>query len=180
MLVVGVFGLVAGLLFAVYPPFQTVVMNQAQSVKEKVTGFLPDALSPIRPASVKASIQLKKHPGAHAFDVVTNTHWAAKWNPKRRPVLEIDLGKTVALRKLIITSGAKEGFANFHRPSRLHLAYSNDRNESILVQDSPDPQEIDVRAGLAVKSLTIEVLNVHQAGDASALAVTEIELFGVG
>ncbi|SDI18755.1 hypothetical protein SAMN05192558_101237 [Actinokineospora alba] len=170
----------SGVLFGVYPPFRTYVMSQVQSLRNTVTEALPSPDSPVRPAVTEANGALDTHQATSAFDLATNTYWAAPWATGDRPKLTIDLGKTVALRKLIITAGGGADFATHHRPARLHLAYSNERNESVAVQDTPQPQEIELQAGLGAKTLTIEVLDVHQAAGASAVAITEIELFGIG
>ncbi|MEC3981863.1 discoidin domain-containing protein [Amycolatopsis sp. H20-H5] len=172
--------ILSGMLFGFYPPFRTYVLSQAQSIKEAVVNVLPSPESAVRPASVVAAAALPEHPAKAAFDLATNTYWAAPWATGTPPKLTVDLGKTVALRKLIITAGAGAAFTSNHRPARLLLTYSNERSESIAVPDSPKPQEIELKDGLGVRTLTVEVLEVHQGTDASAVAITEIEFFGVG
>lgn len=172
--------ILGGVLFAVHPPFRTFVVSKVQAAKEAVVRLLPSPESPTRPAAVEASAAQAEHPVRHAFDIATNTYWAAAWPGEGRPKVRVDLGKHVALRKVIITAGVSNDFDGYLRPARLHLTYSNERSESIIVQDTPEPQEIALQAGLGVNTLTIEVLDVHQAAKVSEVAITEIEFFGVG
>lgn len=178
--VVTILGLAFAGIVAVYPPARQFVVSNAQAIKNTVVGWLPSPDSPIRPAAVTATVESAGHGGGMAFDIATNTYWAATWDPHARPKLTVNLGSTTVLTKVIVTSGAAERYASYHRPLRLFFTYSNGRNEGISLADKPEVQTYELNAGVGVESLTIEILDVAVAEKATELAITEIELFGVG
>jgi hypothetical protein len=179
-IVVAIFTIIAGILFAAYPPFRDAVTNRFQQVKEKVANALPSPDSPIRPVKVTASAQVPEHAAAAAFDVADNTHWAAPWRSDARASVDLDLGKKVALRRVIVTVGIKNDFAAAHRPALLQFAYDNGKFDTLVLKDEPAPQEFALENGLGVGKLHVEVLNVNLSQNSSDVALTELELFGVG
>ena len=156
------------------------VVERVQALKDTVTGAVEETFDPVRPVSVTASAQTRGHAGKAAFDRFTDTYWAAPWHPDKEPVLTIDLGKPTTLVKMIVTSGAKDEFAAKHRPSLVVLSYSNEKSDTVLVRDTPEPQEFALPGGLGAQRVRIQVLDVYPAEGATDVALTEIELFAAG
>jgi hypothetical protein len=174
-----VFGVVAG----VYPPLRTAVVNEATGVKTWATNLVSGAaLGPVHPTAVRpTTTQLKGHPATAAFDGFANTYWLAPWTPNgAQPSVTIDLGKPTALAKVVVTSGASDNFVAHDRPSIVVFAYSNEKSDTVTLQDTKQPQEITLRNGLAARLVHIQILQVYQAPSASDVGVTEFQFFGAG
>nr|WP_198151196.1 discoidin domain-containing protein [Kibdelosporangium sp. MJ126-NF4] len=178
--VLSVLVLVFGLLAAFYPPVRTFVVNEFQALKAKISTLADSALAPIRPATTEATAQTVGHPAQAAFDTFKNTYWAAPWSENQLPVLTVQLAQPVALRTAIVTSGAAGEYTAHGRPSSLKLAYSNEKFTIVSLKDSPQPQQVELSDGLGVTSVQISVLAVYGTQPAVDVAVTEIELFGIG
>jgi F5/8 type C domain-containing protein/zinc ribbon protein len=172
--------LVFSLLAGFYPPLRTTVTDWFQAAKDKMTNAAEQTFDPVRPVSVKASAETKGHPGKAAVDQFTNTYWAAPWDRDHGPVLTLDLGKPTTVVKLIVTSGAKNEFAAKHRPSIVVLSYSNEKSDTVLVRDTPEPQEFTLPGGIGASQVRIQVLDVYPAEGATEVALTELELFAIG
>lgn len=176
-IVVVAFGLVAG----IYPPLRTAVVNEANGVKTWATNLISGAaLGPVHPTAVHpTATQLPGHPAGAAFDGFANTYWLAPWTPNgTQPSVTVDLGRTTALAKVVITSGASDNFVGHDRPSIVVFAYSNEKSDTVTLKDSKDPQEITLRNGLAAELVHIQILQVYQAPNATDVAVTEFQFFG--
>jgi hypothetical protein len=163
-----------------YPPLRSYVVQQASTAKQKIRGLADSALAPVRPATVQGSKSAAGHPPKAAFDTYTNTAWMAAWNEKSPPTLTVQLDHAVALRKLIVSNGDPKNFAGTIRPATVELSYSNEKSELITLGDSPEPQQIALHDAIGVDKFTITVVTVYPAQDARDLAVSEIELFGIG
>ncbi|MCS7477120.1 discoidin domain-containing protein [Umezawaea endophytica] len=175
--------LVCGLVVGVYPPLRTFVLDKARGVGTAATAVLGTALSPVRPTSVAPTdTELEGHPAKAAFDQFKNTYWAARWDRTGgvQPAVAVDLGKVTALAKVIVTSGASDGFVAHNRPSILLFAYSNEKSDTVTLTDTPEPQEISLANGLAAKVVRVQVLQVFESEGAQDVALTEVEFFGVG
>ncbi|WP_410586164.1 NADase-type glycan-binding domain-containing protein [Amycolatopsis sp. lyj-23] len=173
------FGLLAGL----YPPLRTYVVRQADHLKSWATGLAGDAtVSPVRPTAVQGTdTQLPGHPATAAFDGFTNTYWAAPWAANGKPPqVTVDLGKPTALAKVVITGGASDDFVGHDRPSIIVFSYSNEKSDTLTLQDSKSPQTFTLRNGLAAKLVQVQVLQVKESPGAKDVAVTEFQFFGVG
>ncbi|MEV8374606.1 zinc ribbon domain-containing protein [Kribbella sp. NPDC056861] len=177
---VGVLILVFGLLAGFYPPLRTVVTQQIGNLKQKVAGVADTALTPIRPASVQGAGTTADHPAKAAFDTFTNTSWTAVWNAKKVPTATVQLDRPVALRKVIVSNGDRKTFAAQLRPASLMFKYSNEKFDLVQLADTPEPQEIALRNAVGVSNITVTIVNVFPAQDAKTVALSEIELFGIG
>lgn len=178
-IVVLAFGLLAGL----YPPLRTYVVKQADNVKSWATGLVSDAtVSPVRPTAVQGTdTQLPGHPANAAFDGFINTYWAAPWVPNGKPPqVTIDLGKPTALAKVVITGGASDDFVGHDRPSIIVFSYSNEKSDTVTLQDSKSPQTFTLRNGLAAKLVQVQILQVKESPGGKDVAVTEFQFFSVG
>jgi hypothetical protein len=81
----------------------------------------------------------------------------------------------------VITSGATDNFLAHDRPSIIVFAYSNEKSDTVTLQDTKDPQTIVLRNGLAAKVVHIQILDVYQAANnAPDVAVNEFQFFGAG
>ncbi|GAB1513174.1 zinc ribbon domain-containing protein [Actinophytocola sp. KF-1] len=172
--------LVFSLLAGVYPPLRTTVVDWFQAARDKVTNAAEQTFNPVRPVAVTASAESPGHPGKAAVDQFTDTYWAAPWSRERGPLLTLDLGKPTTVVKLIVTSGAKNEFAARHRPSLVVLSYSNEKSDTVLVRDTPEPQEFTLSNGIGAREVRVQVLDVYPAEGATEVALTELELFAIG
>jgi hypothetical protein len=177
---VGAMLLVFGLLAGFYPPIRTLVVQQAGNVKQKISGLAETALTPIRPVSVQGPKVNADHPAKAAFDTFANTSWIAAWNEKKAPVLTVQLDHAVALRQVIVTNGDAKNFAASIRPSTLLFKYSNEKSDIIQLADRPGPQKFPLAHAVGVSQFTVSVINVYPAQDAKNVALSELELFGLG
>jgi hypothetical protein len=170
-----VFGLLAGL----YPPLRTVVNERVQALRDSVVKAAEKTFDPVRPVSVTASAESAEHPGKAAVDQFTDTYWSAPWSRGGQPVLTLDLGKPTTLVKLIVTNGAKNEFAARSRPSIIVLSYSNEKSDTLLLKDKPEPQEFTLTGGIGAQQVRVQVLDVYPAEGTTEAALTELELFAV-
>ncbi|GAA3553240.1 NADase-type glycan-binding domain-containing protein [Kribbella ginsengisoli] len=177
---IGVLILGFGLLAGFYPPARTLVTQQVGNVKQKIRGVADTALTPIRPVSVQGPRGSTGHPPKAAFDTFKNTSWITAWNEKSPPRLTVQLDHPVALRKVIVSTGDSTDYAGHIRPALLEFAYSNEKSDLVQLKDTPGPQQVALRNAVGVSSITVKVLNVYPAPDVKTLALTEIELFGIG
>lgn len=176
----GVIILTAGAVIGLYPPARTWMVDQVSAVKNKVMGAADTALSPVHATSVKANVGVKNHGGALAFDEFKNTYWLAPWSDVKHPILTVKLEHKVALKKLIIINGASGAFIKYDRPQAFHVAYSNEKSETVVLKDTTQQQEISLSSGILVDEIQIEVTAVFPAQGAKDMALTEIEMFGIG
>ena len=175
--------LLCGVVTAAYPPLRTFVVNKISDVKTDVSNALGGAvLNPVHPAAVRpTTTQTSAHPAKAAFDGFKNTYWTAPWSPQaKQPSVTVDLGKATVLGKVIVTSGASDDFVGHDRPSILLFTYSNEKSDTVTLQDTPDPQEISLRNGLAAQVVDVQVVQVFETKEAKDVAITEIEFFGAG
>jgi hypothetical protein len=179
-LTLAVLGTLAALLYGAYPPFRTDVNDKVLSIKHKFFGLAEKTLSPIHQSSVTASAQVRHHPGALAVDEFKNTYWAAPYSITHQPSLTLRFSKTVILKEAIITSGASDDFLKYDRPEILHFVYSNQESDTFNISDTSKQQKIVLGHGVGVKSVQIQVIGVYEAQNSNDVAITEIELFGLG
>ena len=181
--VVALVVMAGGFLYGLYPPFRGFVNDNVVAAKQQVFGLASSVLSPVHPSSVSADEQVAGHPGQLAADEFSNTYWLAPWNgsqSKQVPTLTLGLANTTILRKMIITIGAAGNYTSQDRPSIVELSYSNHENEFVTLQDTAKPQQFTLTHGTGVTSVQLKVLQVFPAQGSSDVAITEIELFGVG
>jgi hypothetical protein len=177
---IGVMMLAFAALAGFYPPVRTLVTQQVGNVKHKIEGVAETALTPVRPVSVKGPQVSADHPSKAAFDTFANTSWIALWDRNKEPALTVQLDHPVALRKVIVTNGDSKNFAASIRPATLVFKYSNEKSDIVQLTDQPKPQEVTLTHAVGVSSFTVTVINIYPAQDAKALALSEIELFGLG
>ncbi|WBQ06501.1 discoidin domain-containing protein [Kribbella sp. CA-293567] len=177
---VSVLVLVFGLLAGFYPPVRTMVVQQVGNLKQKVRGVAETALAPVRPIAVDGPKSATGHPPKAAFDTFKNTSWIATWSAQNSPTLTVRLDHPVALRKVIVSNGDAKNFAGTMRPAVLEFRYSNEKSDLVRLTDTPGPQQLSLRNGVGVSSFTVKVINVYPVQGAKTLALSEIELFGIG
>ncbi len=169
------FGLLAGF----YPPLRTYVTDKFDALRKEVSGVVEQTMDPARPVSVTASLESPEHAAKLAFDQFANTYWAAPFDRNTPPSITADLGGTTALTRVIVTSGAADAFATLHRPSIIVLSYSNEKSDTFVLKDIPEPQEVKLVNGLGAQTVRIQVLDVFVAEGAVDVAVAELEFFAV-
>lgn len=172
--------LVGGAIYGVYPPFRTAVNSRVDAVKQKIVGVADQQLVPEHPVTVTAGGASAKHAGKLAVDEFKNTYWLTPWSANKKPTLTLTFKGHIVLKKMIIMIGASDGFVAHDRPSVLHMVFSNQESDDILLHDTSDQQQFAIRSATGVTSVQIQISDVFQAPKASDVAITEIELFGIG
>jgi hypothetical protein len=178
-IVVGIAVVIAGAAYLVLPPVHNAVNSRFTNAKNHVEQFAHPSYVPVRPVSVKASLQKAGHPGRLAVDLFTNTYWLAPWNPAHEPTLTLKFSHKVILREIILHSGASGNYVGHGRPDALHLVFSNGNSDTIRPQDTSSPQTLHVSHAIGVTSVEIQVAGVYQGNSGSDVAITEIELFAL-
>jgi hypothetical protein len=179
-LVLGALILVAGLVYGSYPPFRNLINSKLSSVKSKVTNSINVHYVPIHAVKVSANLQVHRHPGKLAVDSFTNTYWLAPFSYTDYPTLTLTFQHPVTLTRMIIYSGASGNPLADSRPSLLVLLFSNDESYTILPQDTPKAQTLNIHNAVEIKSVKIEVEGTYRGSSSSDVAIGDIELFGIG
>jgi hypothetical protein len=86
----------------------------------------------------------------------------------------------VTLTRMIIYSGASGNYLADSRPSLLVLLFSNDESYTILPQDTPKSQTLNIHNAVEIKSIKIEVEGTYPGNHSADVAISDIELFGIG
>ncbi|MGH3912937.1 MAG: NADase-type glycan-binding domain-containing protein [Pseudonocardiaceae bacterium] len=177
-LLVGV--LILGLLYAFIPPMQGLVNASVLGIKDRVEALFVRNYVPVRPTSFTATAEVADHPAALAVDLTTNTYWAAP-DAAAEPTLVLGFDRPTQLVRAIIRVGVAEDFQALGRPETLHLVYSADGTtigtSDVVLQDTPEPQEVTFGGGDGATSVEIHVVSVYRSVQSPAVALSEIELF---
>lgn len=179
-LVAGALILVAGLVYGAYPPFRNMINSKVASFKSKVTNSINVHYVPIHPVTVSASAQAHGHPGELAVDSFSNTYWLAPFSLTDFPTLNLTFSHPVTLTRMIIFSGASGNYLADSRPSLLVLLYSNDESFTLTPQDTPKSQTLNIHNAVEIKSVKIEVEGTFPGNHSADVAISDIELFGIG
>jgi hypothetical protein len=164
-----------GLVYAVYPPFRSTVIDNMRALYRKVA---PN-LEPIRPITVSSPTALPGHEPAMLSDTYNNTYWMAQLGPANRPRIVFRFSESYLLRSLIVHSGSSDAFADDGRPSILRLTYNTGRTENVLPQDSSRAQTIDLKNTTLITSVTVEVIDVYSGAKRQTVAISELEFFAL-
>ena len=179
--VVGVGLLVGGVLYGVYPPLRNGVNHWVGRVKADITNDIGSNLSPIHPVNVSANTSAPGTAAMNTSDENLNTYWLASWSSSAEPTLTLDFAHRVTLERMILHSGAGGGgFVQHGRPASLLLKFSNGETQIITPQDTGQQQIFDISHAVAVSSVQITVSGINPGTSGSDVAITEIELFGIG
>jgi hypothetical protein len=178
-LLVAVVVLVGGLVYAAYPPFRTMVNSQVTSLKNKVTNKVDTAFVPVHAVKITPSGQDPGHPGTAAVDEVLSTYWLTPAPQGQNPSLMLTFDHPETLKRMIVHSGAPDGYTDHGRPALLLLLFSNQESDTINLQDTAKPQTVDVSHALQVSSVRIEVAGTFPGGTPPDVAISEIELFAL-
>jgi hypothetical protein len=178
-LVIAVIVLAAGVLYGAYPPFRTEVNNQVAAVKDKVTSKVNQVYVPVHAVKIDTNAQDPGHPAAAAFDEALNTYWLAPAAPGQNPTVTLTFGHPVTLERMIVHSGASDGYTAHGRPSLLLLVFSNQESDTINLQDTAKQQTVTITHALQVSSMQIQVAESYAGGTPPDMAIAEIELFAL-
>lgn len=172
--------LVLGVIYGAYAPFRSAVNGEVGALKNKVVGVADQQLVPEHPIAVTANLAEPNHPAKMAADEFKNTYWLAPWSANNEPTLTLTFTGHVILKKMIIISGASDSFTAHDRPSVLRMEYSNQASDDITLSDTSKQQQFNLTHANAISNVQIQIADVFGAQGASDVAVTEIELFGIG
>lgn len=178
-IVVGIIVLLAGILYASYPPFRTEINNKVTGVKQDVAQKVQQTFVPVHAVRVTASTQDKGHPGTAAVDEVLSTYWQAPAGTAQFPSLTLTFQHPETLERVIIHSGVSTDYTGHGRPSQVVLIYSNQETDSLDLADTVKPQTLNVNHALRVTSVRIEVASTYSGGKPLDVAISEIELFAL-
>jgi hypothetical protein len=136
------------------------------------------ATETIQPYAQSASASLARHPAKLAFDDITNTFWAAPWNPKDKPYLTIQYRKAQDLVAVVVHPGAQEGdnAAKFLRPAELTIRYDSGRTDVVELASDGDVITADLKNATSFKTARITVTKVYEVKGLDNVAISEIEL----
>lgn len=171
---------VAGVIYGVYPPFRSAINGEVGAIKNKIVGVADQQLVPEHPIAVTANLASPNHPAKMAADEFKNTYWLAPWSANNQPTLTLTFNSHVVIKKMIILIGASDSFTAHDRPSVLHMVYSNQESDDITLKDTSNQQQFNLRNANGVSNVQIQISDVFAAQGASDVAITEIELFGIG
>ncbi|MFI7680254.1 NADase-type glycan-binding domain-containing protein [Actinophytocola sp. NPDC049390] len=167
-------GLTLGLVYAVYPPFRAVVIDNARAVYRKIV----PTMDPVRPASLTSVHALPGHDSRLLIDTYDDTYWAAEL-AGNRPKITVRFDESHLLRSIIIHSGAADEFTENGRPSILRLTYSTGKSENVLPLDTRGEQTLALSNATLVTSVTIEVVDVYSGTERRTVAISELEFFAL-
>jgi hypothetical protein len=176
--VVAVTILLGGLVYGVYPPFRNAVNGRYESIKTSITHAIGDDLSPIHAVSVTASSTAPGSSPLYAADENLDTYWLAPWSDSSQPVLTFKFSRHVTLLRMILHSGAYNDFIQIGRPASLLLSYSNDETQTLIPQDTSQPQTLDISHADLITSVQVQITSINPGASGSDVAITEIEWFG--
>jgi len=177
-LLVGV--LILALLYAVIPSMRSLVNGAVLGIKDRVEALFVPQYAPVRPTSFSATAEIPDHPPELAFDLITNTFWAAP-NAAAEPTLVVGFDRPTRLVRAIVRVGGGEDFQAFGRPETLHLVYSAGGTtigtSDVVLNDTPEAQEVMFSGGDGATSVEIHVVSVYRSVQSPGVALSEIELF---
>ncbi|MBV9445475.1 MAG: hypothetical protein JO345_06215 [Streptosporangiaceae bacterium] len=166
------------ILYGSYGPFRYLIDSRVDSAKNKVTGAIDIHYVPVHAVAVSANLQDKRNPGYDAVDGYLNTYWLASYSTADYPTLTLTFGAPVTLGRMIIYSGASGDYLAHGRPSLLVLVFSNDKSDTLIPQDTPKEQVLDIRYAAQVTSVKIQLEGTYPGTDRPAdVAISDIELF---
>jgi hypothetical protein len=175
----GLVVILAGVVYGSYPPFRSFINDKVSSGKSAISKKVDTHFVPERPVTVKANLQSKGHPAAHATDTFTNTYWSAPFSYTNYPTLTFTFSHRITLERMIINLGASD-FAAHGRPSLLVLVFSNQESATLTPIDTPKAQTLNISHAIAVTSVRIQVEGVRPGTAGSDMAISNMELFGIG
>jgi hypothetical protein len=181
-IVVAVIVVIAGVIYGAYPPFRTKVNSLVTSEKTKVAGIVDQHFVPIHPLKCTDNGHDAAHPASLACDGFFNNYWLAHWQPAPEPSITMTFAHPVTLKKMILYNGAFGHYVANGRPSSLHLVFSNQESFTITPEDTPQPQTFSIGNAVLIKSVEIQITSTYQGqgNGASNVAISQIELFGIG
>jgi hypothetical protein len=171
--------LIGGLLYGILPPFRGWVNQQYVTVKHKVEAMIFPQYLPVSPikGDFKCPVELPPSNGcAQVTDGFSNTFWAAP-RPGPEPVVVLQFGRSVDLKRIIVRNGAGDDFQGNHRARKLHLVFSTGKTADVNLVDNPDPNQYEVDNGEGASSVEVHVVELFESVKGSNLAIAEIELF---
>jgi hypothetical protein len=175
--------LVLGLLYVVVAPLRDGINRVLETpvtwVKTTVTGWweaLTDDYVDQAPVRRRGSAALPRHPAKAAFDGNTETFWAARWTPAKRPSLTVGFDHSVTLSYVVVHAGAAgESADKFLQPAVLRFTYGSGNFETHELEFSGDPQDVKLTDATTFRKLTITVMRVHPREGVRNVAIKEIE-----
>ena len=168
--------LLAAIVYAVVPPFRSTVNTNAVNLKNRVVGLFVTQYTPVHPDKVTADVQDPSHTADLVDDNTIGTYWAAPENGPE-PTLVLTFAKPVDLARAIVRSGIGADFQSADRPQTLHLVFSTGKTYDIHLNDTPDPQTVDIGDSAGATSVEVHVTSVYHSLHGSEVAIDEIELF---
>jgi hypothetical protein len=177
--VIAIVLLLGGIVYGAYTPFRTWTNGQVIGAKNKITNLINPKYDPVHPNGVRASGEIKGHPGVNASDTFKNTFWGAHIPAATQPKLSLVLAfaSKVDVDRALITSGNSANFSSTNRPRKIHIVYDTGATFDVELKDSPEPQEIKLGNGHGIRKMEIHFDTYYEAVRSNDVAITEIELF---
>lgn len=166
------------ILYGSYGPFRYLIDSRVDAARAKITGAIDIHYVPVHAVSVSANLQDHGNPGGDAVDAYLSTCWRAPYSTADYPTLTLTFGTPVTLGRMILYSGASGDYLAHGRPSLLVLVFSNDKSATLVPQDTPKQQVLNITNAVQVTSVKIEVAGTYPGtGRPADVAISDIELF---
>ncbi|MFD4636425.1 hypothetical protein ACFWN2_03860 [Lentzea sp. NPDC058436] len=167
-------GLLLTLVYALYPPFRTTIIDNTRALYRKVV----PTLDPVRPSTVSSLTALPDHDPKLLVDTYNDTYWMSELGGGK-PKITVRFDESFLLRAVIIHSGAHQNFSENGRPSILRLTYNTGKSENVLPVDTRGSQTLELKNATLVTSVTIEVVDVYSGTERQTVAISELEFFAL-
>ncbi|MEU1757026.1 hypothetical protein ABZ436_30835 [Micromonospora matsumotoense] len=170
-----------GVAYLIYPPLRERINGAVSGPVTGARDWADRKINPrfvaVRPVEVTGGASVRDHGPALSVDQYRNTHWQVRWDKEKPPTLTLRFAAEVDLKRLIVTAGTAEDYTASHRPMTLHLVYSTNRSDTLTVEDTGEPQTLNLDGADGVTSVQIQVTDVHRAEKGTDVTVSEFEFF---
>jgi hypothetical protein len=170
-----------GVAYLIYPPLNQRVNAAVAGPVDGARDWVDRQLTPryvaVRPVEVTGGSTVPEQPPGLTVDQYRNTHWQVRWDPEKPPTMTLRFDSAVDLKRLIVTAGTAEDYTATHRPAKLHLVYSTNRSDTLVVEDTGEPQTLTLESAEGITSVQIQVTDVFRAEKGTDVTVSEFEFF---
>jgi len=152
------------------------------AVNEALSGIrkmVAPELVPVNTAGRATGPGIKGHGPSLAFDLRSNTYWAATFDAANPPTIAATFTAPADIAKVLVTSGAADDFKSQPRPHNVRVEFLGTDGAVVAttvleLKDIADPQVFDAAAKQA-RAVRITVTDVYTSVKGQAVAITEIE-----
>ncbi len=166
------------------PSFKNPITDKVASARHWVgheyttlKNFLLPSYEPVHSSGDIPTSALPDHPGVLAIDGFKNTYWAADGSRDKTPTLGVHFDKKVTLKKMLITSGDSDNFQDEPRPQHIHIIYSNNKTQDVVLVDKADPQTVTLSGAKDITDVHIQIVDTYTSLKGHDVSIAEVEFF---